>query len=98
MQKILDEWKPASYPAFIPKIKDLYIKHILLKIDPASWPPKQTGQAPKQENYLEFCLPFPLSYKVDIGRKVCCKKKKNPQGLTLNGLLRTKTFETNYAL
>ena len=67
LQKILDEWKPASYPAFIPKIKDLYIKHILLKIDPASWPPKQTGQAPGQEKLSRILSSLPPSYKVDIG-------------------------------
>ena len=50
-----------------PENKNLYIKHILLKIDPASWPPKQTGQAPGQEKLSRiFIFPSP-SYKVDIG-------------------------------
>ena len=37
LQKILTEWSPTTYSAFIPKIKNFYIKHILLKIDPASY-------------------------------------------------------------
>ena len=60
LQKIMDEWRPTSYPAFIPKIKNLYIKHILLKIDPASWP---TGQ----EKLSRILSSLPPSYKVDIG-------------------------------
>jgi len=60
LQKILDEWKPASYPAFIPKIKDLYIKHILLKIDPASWPQGQ-------EKLSRILSSLPPSWKIDIG-------------------------------
>lgn len=67
LQKILAEWSPSSYPAFIPKIKNLYIKNILLKIDPASWPPKQTGQAPGQEKLSRILSSLPPSYKVDIG-------------------------------
>ena len=60
LQKILVEWKPITYPAFIPKIKNLYIKHLLLKIDPASWPKKQ-------EKLSRILSSLPLSYKVDIG-------------------------------
>lgn len=67
LQKILAEWSPSSYPAFIPKIKDLYIKHILLKIDPASWPPNRNGQASKQEKLYRILSSLPPSYKVDIG-------------------------------
>ena len=68
LQKILAEWKPASYSAFIPKIKNLYIKHILLKIDPASG--DRTGK-----NYIVFYLPCPRLIKLTSVRKVCCKKK-----------------------
>ena len=60
LQKILDEWKPASYPAFIPKVKNLYIKHILLKIDPASWPQGQ-------EKLRQILSSLPASWKIDIG-------------------------------
>jgi len=67
LQKILDEWKPASYPAFIPKVKNLYIKHILLKIDPASWPPNKTGQAQGQEKLRQILSSLPASWKIDIG-------------------------------
>jgi len=67
LQKILDEWRPAIYPAFIPKIKNLYIKHILLKIDPASWPPNKTGQANNQEKLRQILSSLPPSWKIDIG-------------------------------
>lgn len=67
LQKILAEWSPTSYSAFIPKIKNLYIKHVLLKIDPASWPPKQTGQALGQEKLARILSSLPPSYKIDIG-------------------------------
>ena len=60
LQKVLDEWKPTSYPAFIPKVKNLYIKHILLKIDPASWPKDQ-------EKLSRILSSLPTSWKIDIG-------------------------------
>src|SRR3990167_9069937 len=60
LQKILDEWRLAIYPAFIPKVKNLYIKHILLKIDPASWPLNQE----KLSRILSSLTP---SWKIDIG-------------------------------
>ena len=60
LQKILDEWKPASYSAFIPKVKNLHIKHVLLKIDPSSWPLKQ-------EKLSRILSSLPPSWKIDIG-------------------------------
>jgi len=41
LTKKLQEWNPVAYPAFIPKIKNIYSWHILLKIDPESWPDNQ---------------------------------------------------------
>lgn len=41
MEKILAEWKPLNYKPFIPKIKNIYRRHILLKIDSLSWPKEQ---------------------------------------------------------
>lgn len=40
-EKILEKWGPLTYPAFIPKIKNMHIWHILLKIEPLTWPDKQ---------------------------------------------------------
>jgi len=60
LQKVLDEWKPTSYPAFIPKVKNLYIKHILLKIDPTSLPKGQ-------EKLSRILSSLPPSWKIDIG-------------------------------
>ena len=59
MQKILTEWNPTTYPAFIPKVKNFYIKHILLKIEPSSWPSKQ-------EKLYRILSSIPPSWKVDI--------------------------------
>lgn len=59
LQKILAEWSPSGYPAFIPKIKNLHIKHILLKIDPASWPARQ-------EKLYRILYSLPRWWKIDI--------------------------------
>ncbi len=37
----LKEYEPFSFPAFISKIKNNYLWHILLKLDPGTWPLKQ---------------------------------------------------------
>lgn len=67
LQKIMAEWSPVSYPAFIPKIKNLHKKHILLKIDPSSWPPSQARQALRQEKLYCVLSSLPPSWKIDIG-------------------------------
>ena len=59
LQKILTEWNPTIYPAFIPKVKNFYIKHILLKIDPDSWPKDQ-------EKLYRILSSLPPSWKIDI--------------------------------
>lgn len=41
LAKKLQEWNPVAYPAFIPKIKNIYVWHLLLKINPEEWPEKQ---------------------------------------------------------
>ena len=60
LQKVLAEWKPTSYPAFTPKVKNLYIKHILLKVEPTSWPEGQ-------EKLSQILSSLPSSWKIDIG-------------------------------
>ena len=40
-EKMLEKWNPLAYPAFIPKVKNMHIWHLLLKIDPQTWPDKQ---------------------------------------------------------
>jgi len=59
LEKQLEEWHPFSYPAFIPKVKNIYIWHILLKIDPDTWPDKQ-------EKLLQILSSLPLAWKVNI--------------------------------
>lgn len=70
LEKILAEWNPSGYKAFIPKIKNLHRRHILLKIDPQTWPPNQSklvaGQASKQEKLYKILKNLPLSWKKDI--------------------------------
>lgn len=41
LEKALAEWNPTSYQAFIPKIKNFYRRHILLKLERGTWPEKQ---------------------------------------------------------
>ena len=59
LEKILNEWKPLSYKAFIPKIKNVYRRHILLKIDPLSWP---SGQ----RKLHQILLSLAPSWKVEV--------------------------------
>lgn len=39
VEKVLEEWKPSAYKAFIPKVKNLLRQYILIKVDPKDWPP-----------------------------------------------------------
>ncbi len=41
LEKKLTKWKPMSYSAFTPKIKNKYVWNILIKIEPDTWPDKQ---------------------------------------------------------
>lgn len=59
LKKILNEWGPLSYKAFIPKIKNIYRRHVLLKIDPQSWPNEQR----KLHAILSSLVP---SWKVEV--------------------------------
>lgn len=38
----LAQYQPLDFPAFIAKIKNIHIHHILLKIEPNSWPQEQS--------------------------------------------------------
>ena len=52
VKKLLKEWNPVVYPAFISKVKNTYIWNILLKVDPEAWP---------------FPLPpLPPAWKIDV--------------------------------
>jgi primosomal protein N' (replication factor Y) len=59
MEKILEEWEPFSYQAFTPKIKNIYSRHILLKIEPGTWPSEQK----KLHQILSSLSP---SWKIDV--------------------------------
>ena len=41
LEEKLEKWHPLSYPAFTPKIKNIYSWHILLKIEPQKWPSEE---------------------------------------------------------
>lgn len=58
-EKILAEWKPLNYKAFIPKIKNMHSRHILLKIDPLEWP----GGQEKLRNILSSLAP---AWKIEV--------------------------------
>ena len=38
LTKKLEKWEPLAYSAFIPKVKNQYIWHIIIKLDPETWP------------------------------------------------------------
>lgn len=59
LEKQLEEWHPFSYPAFISKVKNIYTWHILLKIDPDTWPDKQ-------EKLRQILSSLPLAWKINI--------------------------------
>lgn len=59
LAKKLQKWDPVIYPAFIPKIKNIYAWHILLKIDPDTWPDSQ----PELHQILSF---LPLNWKINV--------------------------------
>ncbi len=59
LKRDLEEWKPIIYPAFIPKVKNIYSWHLLLKLDPETWPDKQ----PK---LYEKLLSLTPNWKIDI--------------------------------
>jgi primosomal protein N' (replication factor Y) len=59
LEKQLEEWHPFSYPAFIPKVKNIYTWHILLKIDPDTWPDKQ-------EKLRQILSSLPLVWKINV--------------------------------
>lgn len=44
LEKILSEWNPISYKAFVSKIRNSHIRHILIKIDPHKWPAIQNEE------------------------------------------------------
>ncbi|MBU1159727.1 primosomal protein N' [Patescibacteria group bacterium] len=41
LNKKLEKWDPLAYSAFIPKIKSQYVWHIIIKLEPESWPLKE---------------------------------------------------------
>jgi primosomal protein N' (replication factor Y) len=59
LEKQLEEWHPFSYPAFIPKVKNIYTWHILLKIDQDTWPEKQ-------EKLRHILSSLPLIWKINV--------------------------------
>lgn len=59
MEKILAEWRPLNYRAFIPKVKNNYRRHLLLKVDPQNWPKKET-------KLCQVLSSLPPSWKIDI--------------------------------
>lgn len=38
LTKKLEKWEPLAYSAFIPKVKNQHIWHIIIKLDPETWP------------------------------------------------------------
>lgn len=59
LAKKMQKWDPVVYPAFIPKIKNIYAWHILLKIDPNTWPDSQ----PKLHQILSS---LSLNWKINV--------------------------------
>ncbi len=59
----LKQWSPLSYPAFIPKKRNLYARHILLKVDPEEWPPTRSTQTKELYNILSS---LPPAWKVNV--------------------------------
>ncbi len=59
IEKKMKKWSPLSYPAFIPKKKGLYSRHILLKTEPQGWPREQ-------RELHQMLASLPPTWKVDV--------------------------------
>ena len=55
----LEKWQPSIYEAFTPKIKNKYIRHLLLKVEFGLWPDKT-------EELYEKLSSLKPSWKIDI--------------------------------
>ena len=72
LEKKLERWKPFSYPAFIPKIKNFYSRHILLKLNPEEWPPNHpagagaAGQTSKTKELHQILSSLPPAWKINV--------------------------------
>ncbi len=55
----LKEFNPFSFPAFVSKIKNIYSWHILVKLDPETWPEKQ-------EKLHKVLISLPPVWKINV--------------------------------
>lgn len=53
LAKKLEEWAPLAYSAFIPKIKNQHIWHLIIKLEPDAWP----DQHRELHNILSYLTP-----------------------------------------
>ncbi len=68
LEQKLGKWEPLSYPAFIPKIKNLYSRHILLKLNPGEWTPngEAAEQSPKTTELHQILSSLPPAWKINV--------------------------------
>ncbi len=59
MEQKLAKWNPMSYPAFIGKIKGTHIWHIIMKLEPDTWPEQQ-------KELQEILFSLSPSWKVNV--------------------------------
>lgn len=59
LEKRLEKWNPSAYPSFIPKIKNFYSWHIMVGLNPQSWP---SGQKELHQILSEL----PPAWKVNV--------------------------------
>ncbi len=59
LEQKLAKWNPASYPAFIGKIKGAHIWHIIIKLEPNTWPEHQ-------KELKEILFSLPPSWKINV--------------------------------
>ena len=64
IKKILKEWNPVIYPAFVSKVKNNYIWNILLRVDPEKWPARNASH--NDAGGPLPLPPLPPSWKVDV--------------------------------
>lgn len=64
LAKKLEEWGPLAYSAFIPKIKNQHIWHIIIKLDPETWPPK--GQTQQHKELHEILSSLTPDWKINV--------------------------------
>lgn len=66
LNKILEDYDPQIFSAFIGKIKGQYITNTIIKIDPNLWPLLNNEKTPLDKNLYENLSKLPPSFSINV--------------------------------